>query len=66
MSAGDRVGLGQPLFVDKRDPQVQYCSPGQGTVTAINRGARRVLESVVVHLEDPGADDVCFEPLSDQ
>jgi Na+-transporting NADH:ubiquinone oxidoreductase subunit A len=63
---GDRVGLGQPLFIDKRDPQVQYCSPGQGTVTAINRGARRVLESVVVRLEDAGVDDVCFEPVSDQ
>ena len=66
MSVGDRVGLGQPLFVDKRDPQVQYCSPGQGTVTAINRGARRVLESVVIRLKDSGADDVCFDPLSDQ
>jgi len=66
VSEGDRVGLGQPLFVDKRDPQVQYCSPGQGTVTAINRGARRVLESVVVSLEDSGVDDVCFDPVSDQ
>ena len=66
VSEGDRVGLGQPLFVDKRDPQVQYCSPGQGTVTAINRGARRVLESVVVRLEDSGVDDVCFERVSDE
>jgi Na+-transporting NADH:ubiquinone oxidoreductase subunit A len=53
------------LFIDKRDPKVQYCSPGQGTVTAINRGARRVLESVVVRLEDSGKDDGCFEPVSD-
>ena len=66
VSVGDQVGLGQPLFIDKRDPKVQYCSPGQGTVTAINRGARRVLESVVVRLEDSGEDDVCFEPVSDE
>ena len=66
VSVGDRVGLGQPLFIDKRDPKVQYCSPGQGTVTAINRGARRVLESVVVRLEDSDVDDVCFEPVSDE
>jgi len=65
VSVGDRIGLGQPLFIDKRDPKVQYCSPGQGTVIAINRGARRVLESVVVRLEDSGQDDVCFEPVSD-
>jgi len=66
VSVDDRVGLGQPLFIDKRDPQVPYCSPGQGTVTAINRGARRALESVVVRLEDSGVDDVCFERVSDE
>jgi Na+-transporting NADH:ubiquinone oxidoreductase subunit A len=35
-------------------------------ITAINRGARRVLDSVVVRLQDSGLDDVCFEPLSSQ
>lgn len=63
---GDAVGLGQPLFIDKRDPEVPYCSPGQGTVEAINRGARRVLESVVVRLEDSGVQDISFEPLSSE
>jgi Na+-transporting NADH:ubiquinone oxidoreductase subunit A len=58
------VGLGQPLFVNKRDPAVQYCSPGRGTVATINRGARRALESVVVRLEDAAVEDVCFEAFS--
>ncbi|MGI9265253.1 MAG: NADH:ubiquinone reductase (Na(+)-transporting) subunit A, partial [Gammaproteobacteria bacterium] len=33
---GDRVALGDALFVDKRDPVVAYTAPGDGTVTAIN------------------------------
>ncbi len=52
VSPGDKVGPLQALFIDKRDPAVQYCAPGRGTVVAINRGARRVLQSVVVELED--------------
>ena len=52
VAQGDTVGLGQTLFVDKRDPAVQYGSPGQGTVVAVNRGARRILETIVIRLEE--------------
>ncbi len=48
---GDRVKLGQVLFTDKKNPGVRYTSPGAGAVTAINRGDRRVLLSVVVALD---------------
>jgi len=64
VNEGDAVGLGQPLWQDKRDPAVCYPSPGRGVVTTINRGARRVLESVVVSLQDSGAPDVRFAPLT--
>ncbi|MDX1381468.1 MAG: Na(+)-translocating NADH-quinone reductase subunit A [Xanthomonadales bacterium] len=64
VEVGDAVGLGQPLWQDKRDPGVCYPSPGRGVVTAINRGARRVLESVVVSLQDAGAPDLQFEALT--
>ena len=50
VAEGDRVGPLQALFLDKRDPDVQYCAPGRGKVVAINRGARRALQSVVVEL----------------
>ena len=56
----------QALFVDKRDPAVQYCAPGRGTVIAINRGPRRVLHSVVVGLEDDGLEEASFERLDSQ
>ena len=65
VSEGDEVGLGQPLFLDKRDPEVPYTSPGRGVVTAIHRGARRVLQSVVVRLGDSTAADLEFDPLDD-
>ena len=64
VSEGEEVAHGQPLFIDKRDPGVSYCSPGQGIVSAINRGPRRVLDSIVVRLKAPGSDNVSIEPLS--
>jgi len=53
---GDRVRLGQTLFTDRKNPGVNFTSPGSGVVEAINRGARRVLQSVVIRLagEDEG------------
>ena len=56
---GDRVKLGQPLFRDKDNPGVNFTSPGSGIVKAINRGERRVLQSVVIELD--GDDAETFE-----
>ena len=66
VDAGDAVGLGQPLLEDKRDKAVCYGSPGRGTVVAINRGARRVVESIVVRLENSGGKDVSFDALTER
>jgi Na+-transporting NADH:ubiquinone oxidoreductase subunit A len=55
---GDRVALGETLFVDKRSPQVNYTSPGAGTVREIRRGMRRALQAVIVDLE--GEDEIHF------
>ncbi len=51
VAEGDRVRLGQPLFNDRANPRVRYTAPGSGVVRAINRGARRVLQSVVIDLD---------------
>lgn len=48
---GDRVSLGQPLFTDKQNPGVPYTAPATGVVSAINRGAKRVLQSVVIDVD---------------
>ena len=49
---GDIVKLGQPLFEDKKNPGVLFTSPAGGKVEAINRGARRALQSVVIEISD--------------
>ena len=51
---GDKVKLGQALFTDKKTPGVCFTSPGAGIVTAVNRGAKRVLQSVVIELKGNG------------
>lgn len=52
---GDKVKAGQVLFTDKKTEGVRYTSPGAGEVIAINRGQKRVFQSVVVQLD--GSDD---------
>lgn len=48
---GDRVACGQELFNCKKTPGVIYTAPGSGVVSAINRGARRALQSVVIDID---------------
>ena len=48
---GERVKLGQALFEDKKNPGVIFTSPTGGKVEAINRGERRVLQSVVIEVD---------------
>lgn len=52
VTEGDKVRIGEVLFEDKKNPGVKYTSPGAGIVRAINRGARRVLQSVVIDIDD--------------
>ncbi|WP_295872992.1 Na(+)-translocating NADH-quinone reductase subunit A [uncultured Zhongshania sp.] len=52
VKTGDRVKTGQVLFTDKKNEGVRYTSPATGLVSAINRGEKRVLQSVVIDVED--------------
>lgn len=58
VQVGDRVKLGQLLFSDKKSPGVNFTAPGAGVVSAIHRGEKRVLQSVVIDLE--GDDELTF------
>lgn len=53
VAEGDVVKLGQPLFEDKKTPGVIYTAPGAGEIIAVNRGAKRVLQSIVIRLAAP-------------
>lgn len=45
---GEHVEKGQALFEDKKNPGVFFTSPASGAISAIHRGERRVLQSVVI------------------
>lgn len=48
---GDRVKKGQVIFEDKRTEGVVFTAPAAGVISAINRGNKRVLQSVVIDVE---------------
>ena len=60
---GDRVKRGQVLFTDRKHPGVNFTSPGGGVVKSINRGAKRVLNAVIIQLDDQ-EEDVAFTAYS--
>lgn len=63
VEVGDKVKRGQALFEDKKNPGVLFTAAISGTVTAINRGAKRVLQSVVIAAD--GTDEaVQFESFA--
>jgi len=51
VNEGDSVKLGQVLFSDKKNPGVNFTSPGAGVVKSINRGEKRILQSIVIDLK---------------
>lgn len=55
---GDVVKKGQVLFEDKKNAGVVFTAPASGTIVAINRGEKRVLQSVVIRVE--GDEQITF------
>jgi len=58
----DQVKKGQVLFEDKKNPGVKFTAPASGVVKEINRGAKRVLQSVVIEVQ--GNEQITFEKVS--
>jgi Na+-transporting NADH:ubiquinone oxidoreductase subunit A len=61
VAEGERVLKGQILFVDKKQPKVSFTAPVTGRVRAINRGARRVFQSLVIDIEAGTNDQLEFK-----
>ncbi|MBP2279724.1 Na+-transporting NADH:ubiquinone oxidoreductase subunit A [Psychrobacter sp. PL19] len=57
---GDIVAKGQPVFEDKKRAGVIYTAPAAGKVVALNRGERRVFESLVIQV-DPNGEEIEFQ-----
>lgn len=62
---GDTVQRGTPLFCHKSAPDAMMVAPLTGKVVAINRGARRVLQSVVIEVSDPNDPGIDFSGVGD-
>jgi len=61
---GDSVKAGSALFEDKKNKGVIVTAPAAGTVSAINRGAKRALISVVIDVEGDESEAFESEDLS--
>jgi Na+-transporting NADH:ubiquinone oxidoreductase subunit A len=53
---GDRVTRGQILFSDKKNQGVVFTAPAAGKVVAINRGERRLFQSLVIDVDGDKAE----------
>lgn len=60
VAEGDVVAAGAEVMFDKDNPDAKIVSPVSGVVTAINRGARRKLVSVVIEPREDGPAPVDF------
>ena len=58
VKVGDSVSKGQLLFTDKKNLGVRFTSPSSGTVVEINRGDRRVFQSLVIDID--GDEKIAF------
>ncbi|MFC0821345.1 Na(+)-translocating NADH-quinone reductase subunit A [Moraxella marmotae] len=59
---GDTVVKGQVLYEDKKRIGVRYTAPVSGTVVAINRGERRVFESLIIAVDaQANKDEITFD-----
>lgn len=63
VAEGGKVKAGTPLFFDKARPQILFTSPVSGTVSAIRRGEKRRILSVVIDA-DPTMEYEKFEVAS--
>lgn len=59
----DQVKKGQVLFEDKKNPGILFTAPASGTVKEINRGAKRVLQSVVIEINS--SEQITFDSFSE-
>ncbi|SLM28113.1 putative Na(+)-translocating NADH-quinone reductase subunit A [Desulfamplus magnetovallimortis] len=57
----DKVHKGTAIFEDKRNPEIKYLSPVSGEIINIHFGPRRVIEEIVIRLDNK---DIMDETLS--
>ena len=63
VKTGDTVKIGSLLYVDKRNPDIKFLSPGGGTVENINFGPRRIIKEIIIKLDASEKKEV-FDSIS--
>ena len=63
VSEGETVRKGQVLFSDKKTAGINFTAPASGQVVALNRGARRLFQSLVIEVDD-GLEAMKFDAYS--
>lgn len=48
VDVGDKVEIGSPVFFAKEKPSVKFVSPVSGEIAEIRRGAKRVIQEIVI------------------
>lgn len=64
VQVGDMVKVGQPLFTCKKVEGVIYTSPACGKVVAVNRGDKRVFQSLEIEVD--GSDHIDFKNFKEK
>ena len=55
VGVGDQVKRGTLLFEDRKAEGVRFTAPGAGEIVAVNRGEKRVFQSLVIRLTETEA-----------
>ncbi|MDF1698958.1 MAG: Na(+)-translocating NADH-quinone reductase subunit A [Saprospiraceae bacterium] len=48
VEVGSEVKAGDPLFYDKKRPEIMYCAPVSGEVVEVKRGAKRAIAEIII------------------
>ena len=62
---GEKIKLGEKLFVDKNNPDINFCSPASGEIVEIVYGPRRRLDAILIK-QDESLDPIAFEEHSEE
>ena len=66
VKVGDKVKAGTPLFFDKKNEKVNFCSPVSGEIADIIRGEkRRILKVVISANDDIKYEDMCSDSVKE-
>ncbi len=55
LKEGEKLQAGDPVFYSRENKDLKFVSPVSGTLTAIERGAKRVIERIVIEADQQDA-----------